>query len=113
MIHLGKNTKSTIISKEYLLTPQNSYRGLVRISPNADTARNFHNVIVVNGDNCGAHTFPYIESKKSISKKLTRLQRVKLVKTSFYCNHRNSKSDCAYRKRRTKKTHKTPTTLSR
>jgi Fe-S cluster assembly protein SufB len=44
MIHLGKNTKSTIISKEYLLTPQNSYRGLVRISPNADNARN-HNVI--------------------------------------------------------------------
>jgi Fe-S cluster assembly protein SufB len=65
MIHLGKNTKSTIISKGISAgRSSNSYRGLVRISPRAENARNFTQCdSLLLGDTCGAHTFPYIESK--------------------------------------------------
>ena len=63
MIHLGKNTKSTIISKGISAGhAQNSYRGLVHIMPNAINARNFTRCdSLLIGDKCGAHTFPYIE----------------------------------------------------
>ena len=65
MIHLGKNTKSTISSKGISAgRSSNSYRGLVRISPRAENARNFTQCdSLLLGDTCGAHTFPYIESK--------------------------------------------------
>jgi len=65
MIHLGKNTKSTIISKGISAgKSQNSYRGLVRISSKASNARNFSQCdSLLMGDQCGAHTFPYIEIK--------------------------------------------------
>lgn len=65
MIHLGKNTKSTIISKGISAgKSQNAYRGLVRMSPKADGARNYTQCdSLLIGDKCGAHTFPYIESK--------------------------------------------------
>ncbi len=65
MIHLGKNTKSTIISKGISAgKSQNAYRGLVRMNPNAEGARNFTQCdSLLIGDKCGAHTFPYIESK--------------------------------------------------
>ena len=65
MIHLGKNTKSTIISKGISASKSsNSYRGLVRMSPRADGARNFTQCdSLLIGDQCSAHTFPYIESK--------------------------------------------------
>ncbi|WP_111655834.1 Fe-S cluster assembly protein SufB [Isoalcanivorax indicus] len=65
MIHLGKNTKSTIISKGISAgRSSNSYRGLVRISPRAENARNFTQCdSLLLGDACGAHTFPYIESR--------------------------------------------------
>jgi Fe-S cluster assembly protein SufB len=65
MIHLGKNTKSTIISKGISAgRAQNAYRGLVRISPRAEGARNFTQCdSLLIGDQCGAHTFPYIESR--------------------------------------------------
>lgn len=65
MIHLGKNTKSTIISKGISAAKsQNAYRGLVRMSPRADGARNYTQCdSLLIGDKCGAHTFPYIESK--------------------------------------------------
>ncbi len=65
MIHLGKNTKSTIISKGISAgRSQNAYRGLVRISPRAENARNFTQCdSLLLGDQCGAHTFPYIESR--------------------------------------------------
>ena len=65
MIHLGKNTKSTIISKGISAgKSQNSYRGLVRISSKATNARNFSQCdSLLMGDQCGAHTFPYIEIK--------------------------------------------------
>lgn len=65
MIHLGKNTKSTIISKGISAgKSSNAYRGLVRMSPRADGARNFTQCdSLLIGDQCAAHTFPYIESK--------------------------------------------------
>lgn len=63
MIHLGRNTRSTIISKGISAgKSQNSYRGLVRISKKAQNARNFSQCdSLLMGDKCGAHTFPYIE----------------------------------------------------
>tara|TARA_R110001606_G_scaffold98544_1_gene217594 strand:+ start:65128 stop:66570 length:1443 start_codon:yes stop_codon:yes gene_type:complete len=65
MIHLGKNTKSTIVSKGISAgRSNNSYRGLVRMGPRAENARNFTQCdSLLLGDTCGAHTFPYIESK--------------------------------------------------
>ena len=65
MIHLGKNTKSTIIAKGISTAKgQNTYRGLVRIAPTAHNARNFTQCdSLLIGEHCGAHTFPYIEVK--------------------------------------------------
>ena len=65
MIHLGQNTRSTIIAKGISAGRSNSaYRGLVRINPGADGARNYTQCdSLLIGDRCGAHTFPYIESK--------------------------------------------------
>jgi Fe-S cluster assembly protein SufB len=69
MIHLGKNTKSTIVSKGISAgKSQNSYRGLVKIGKKADGSRNYSvcdSMLI--GDQCGAHTFPYIESNNSTS----------------------------------------------
>lgn len=67
MIHLGRNTKSTIISKGISAgKSHNSYRGLVRINPRAENSRNFSQCdSLLLGDRCGAHTFPYIETKNS------------------------------------------------
>lgn len=63
MIHLGKNTKSRIVSKGISAgRSDNSYRGLVKITKNADNARNFSQCdSLLLGDKCGAHTFPYLE----------------------------------------------------
>ncbi|MBT8135600.1 MAG: Fe-S cluster assembly protein SufB, partial [Gammaproteobacteria bacterium] len=63
MIHIGKNTKSTIVSKGVSAgRAQNSYRGLVKVLPRADGARNYAQCdSLLMGDQCGAHTFPYIE----------------------------------------------------
>jgi len=65
MIHIGKNTRSTIIAKGIsALKSENTYRGLVKMNPGADGARNFTQCdSLLIGDQCGAHTFPYIESK--------------------------------------------------
>ncbi|WP_100644022.1 Fe-S cluster assembly protein SufB [Alteromonas facilis] len=65
MIHLGKNTRSTIISKGISAgKSNNAYRGLVQMGPKADGARNFTECdSLLIGDQCGAHTFPYIESR--------------------------------------------------
>ena len=65
MIHLGKNTRSTIVSKGISAgKSSNAYRGLVRMGPRAENARNFTQCdSLLLGDTCGAHTFPYIESK--------------------------------------------------
>ncbi len=65
MVHIGKNTSSTIISKGISARfAQNAYRGLVRVNPGADNARNYTQCdSMLLGDTCGAHTFPYIEVK--------------------------------------------------
>ncbi|PSJ16226.1 Fe-S cluster assembly protein SufB [Nitrosomonas supralitoralis] len=67
MIHLGKNTRSTIVSKGISAGHSNSsYRGLVRISPTAEGARNYSQCdSMLIGDQCGAHTFPYIQVHNS------------------------------------------------
>jgi Fe-S cluster assembly protein SufB len=67
MIHMGKNTRSTIISKGISAgRSQNAYRGLVRMNPGAEGARNYTQCdSLLIGDRCGAHTFPYIESKNA------------------------------------------------
>jgi Fe-S cluster assembly protein SufB len=67
MIHIGKNTKSTIISKGISAgRSDNSYRGLVKVNKNAEGARNFSQCdSMLMGDRCGAHTFPYIEVDNS------------------------------------------------
>lgn len=69
MIHLGKNTRSRIISKGISAgQSQNSYRGLVEINANAHSSRNFTQCdSLLIGDKCGAHTFPYIEGRNSSS----------------------------------------------
>ena len=65
MVHLGKNTRSTIVSKGISAgRGQNSYRGLVQVGKKATNARNFSQCdSLLIGDQCGAHTFPYIEAK--------------------------------------------------
>ena len=91
MIHLGKNTKSTIISKGISAgKSQNSYRGLVRISARADNARNFSQCdSLLMGNNCGAHTFPYIESKNSSAIIEHEATTSKIGEDQvFYCNQR-------------------------
>ncbi len=67
MIHMGKNTKSTIITKGISAgRSNNTYRGLVRMAPTATNARNFTQCdSLLIGDQCGAHTFPYVESKNA------------------------------------------------
>ncbi|MFT6028481.1 MAG: Fe-S cluster assembly protein SufB [Oleiphilaceae bacterium] len=69
MIHLGKNTRSTIIAKGISAGKSDStYRGLVRMGPGAENARNYTQCdSLLIGDQCGAHTFPYIESKNKSS----------------------------------------------
>ncbi len=67
MIHIGKNTSSTIISKGIsAMKGQNSYRGLVKIQSSAEGAKNYSECdSLLIGDKCGAHTFPYLESKNA------------------------------------------------
>src|SRR5262249_59995298 len=69
MIHIGKNTRSTIISKGISAAEgSNTYRGLVKVLPRAANARNYTQCdSMLLGDRCGAHTFPYIELGNSSS----------------------------------------------
>ncbi|WP_213524245.1 Fe-S cluster assembly protein SufB [Nonlabens sp.] len=91
MIHLGKNTKSTIISKGISAgKSQNSYRGLVKIGARATNARNFSQCdSLLMGNECGAHTFPYIENSNSTSKVEHEATTSKIGEDQiFYCNQR-------------------------
>lgn len=91
MIHLGNNTRSTIISKGISAgKSQNSYRGLVQVSARAENARNFSQCdSLLMGNNCGAHTFPYIESKNSTAKIEHEATTSKIGEDQvFYCNQR-------------------------
>ena len=91
MIHLGKNTKSTIISKGISAgKSQNSYRGLVQINSRADNARNFSQCdSLLMGNQCGAHTFPYIEVKNKTAQIEHEATTSKIGEDQiFYCNQR-------------------------
>ena len=91
MIHLGKNTRSTIISKGISAgKSQNSYRGLVQISPRAKNARNFSQCdSLLMGNDCGAHTFPYIETKNNTAQIEHEATTSKIGEDQiFYCNQR-------------------------
>ena len=91
MIHLGKDTKSTIISKGVSAgNSQNSYRGLVKISPHAKNARNFSQCdSLLMGNDCGAHTFPYIEAQNRSAQIEHEATTSKIGEDQiFYCNQR-------------------------
>ena len=91
MIHLGKNTKSTIISKGISAgNSQNSYRGLVQINSRAENARNFSQCdSLLMGNACGAHTFPYIEVKNKTAQIEHEATTSKIGEEQlFYCNQR-------------------------
>ncbi len=91
MIHLGKNTKSTIISKGISAgKSQNSYRGLVQVHPRATNARNFSQCdSLLMGNDCGAHTFPYIEVRNNSAQIEHEATTSKIGEDQvFYCNQR-------------------------
>ena len=91
MIHIGKNTRSTIISKGISAGHgQNTYRGLVKILKGANHARNYSQCdSLLIGDECGAHTFPYIEVKNSSAQVEHEASTTKVGEDQiFYCNQR-------------------------
>ena len=91
MIHLGKNSKSTIISKGICAgKSEGSYRGLVKIMKGAENARNFSQCdSLLMGDKCGSHTFPYIEVKNKSAKVEHEATTSKIGEDQiFYCNQR-------------------------
>ena len=91
MIHLGKNTKSTIIAKGISAGfSDGNYRGLVKITKGATNSRNFSQCdSLLMGDKCGSHTFPYIEVKNNSSKVEHEATTSKIGEDQiFYCNQR-------------------------
>ena len=98
MIHLGKNTKSTIISKGISAgRSSNSYRGLVKMTKRAENSRNFSQCdSLLLGDRCGAHTYPYIktENKSSIVEHEATTSKISDDQL-FYCNQRGINTENA------------------
>lgn len=91
MVHIGKNTRSTIISKGISAgKSQNSYRGLVQVNPKASNARNFSQCdSLLMGNECGAHTFPYIEARNNSAQIEHEATTSKIGEDQiFYCNQR-------------------------
>jgi Fe-S cluster assembly protein SufB len=98
MIHIGKNTRSTIISKGISAGhSQNSYRGLVKMMKSAEGARNFSQCdSMLLGSECGAHTFPYIEVKNDSAKVEHEATTTKIGDDQiFYCNQRGLSTEDA------------------
>jgi Fe-S cluster assembly protein SufB len=98
MIHIGKNTKSTIVSKGISAGHgQNSYRGLVKVLKNAQNARNYSQCdSLLLGDKCGAHTFPYIEVDNSTAIVEHEATTSKIGEDQiFYCNQRGISTEDA------------------
>jgi Fe-S cluster assembly protein SufB len=97
MIHLGKNTRSTIVSKGISAgRGQNTYRGAVKIGKNAQNARNYSQCdSLLIGDRCGAHTFPYLEIKNTSASVEHEASTSKIGEDQiFYCEQRGiSKED--------------------
>jgi Fe-S cluster assembly protein SufB len=98
MIHIGRNTSSTIVSKGISAgLGQNSYRGLVKIQKGAANSRNFSQCdSLLIGDRCGAHTFPYIEVKNTTSKVEHEASTSKIGEDQiFYCRQRGIETEDA------------------
>ncbi len=98
MIHIGKNTKSTIISKGISAgKSQNSYRGLVKVGTNADGARNYSSCdSLLLGSECGAHTFPYMDIHNNTAIVEHEATTSKISEDQlFYCNQRGISTEDA------------------
>jgi Fe-S cluster assembly protein SufB len=98
MVHLGRNTKSTIVSKGISAGKgQNTYRGLVKIAKGAEGARNYSQCdSLLIGDRCGAHTFPYIEVKNTTSTVEHEASTSKIGEDQiFYCRQRGISTEDA------------------
>ncbi len=98
MIHVGKNTKSTIVSKGISAgVSNNSYRGLVKVLPKAEKARNYTQCdSLLIGDKCGAHTFPYIEVQNKSSRVEHEASTSKISEDQlFYCRQRGISAENA------------------
>lgn len=98
MIHIGKNTRSRIVSKGISAgKSQNSYRGQVQVMKRADNARNFSQCdSLLMGDKCGAHTFPYIDIQNSTAKVEHEATTSKIGEDQlFYCNQRGISTEDA------------------
>ena len=98
MVHIGKNTKSTIVSKGISAGHgDNSYRGLVRINKGADGARNFSQCdSMLIGDKCGAHTFPYLEVRNPTAQVEHEASTSKIGEDQiFYCRQRGISTEDA------------------
>jgi Fe-S cluster assembly protein SufB len=98
MIHIGRNTRSTIVSKGISAgRGQNAYRGLVKILKSADGARNYSQCdSLLLGDRCGAHTFPYIEVKNATAKVEHEASTSRIGEDQlFYCRQRGLSAEDA------------------
>lgn len=98
MVHIGKNTRSTIVSKGISAgNGQNTYRGLVKVNKGAENARNYSQCdSMLLGDRCGAHTFPYIEVKNPTAKVEHEASTSKIGEDQiFYCNQRGISTEDA------------------
>ena len=98
MIHIGKNTSSTIVSKGISAgVSSNSYRGLVKIMPGAENARNFSQCdSMLMGDTCGAHTFPYLEVRNKSAQVEHEATTSKIGEDQiFYLNQRGIETEDA------------------
>ena len=98
MIHLGKNTRSTIVSKGISAgKSENSYRGLVRVAARADNARNYSQCdSLLLGDKCGAHTFPYMDIHNDTAVVEHEATTSKINEDQiFYCNQRGISTEDA------------------
>ncbi len=98
MTHIGKNTKSIVVSKGISAgKSQNSYRGLVRVLKGAENARNFSQCdSLLLGDKCGAHTFPYLEVDNDSAKVEHEATTSKIGEDQiFYCNQRGIDTETA------------------
>jgi Fe-S cluster assembly protein SufB len=98
MIHIGKNTKSTIVSKGISAgNGQNTYRGQVKILKGADNARNFSQCdSMLIGEKCGAHTFPYIDVQNPLARMEHEATTSKIGEDQiFYCNQRGISTEDA------------------
>jgi len=98
MIHIGRNTKSTVLSKGISAGHgQNSYRGLIKVLPSAENARNYTRCdSLLLGDKCGAHTFPYIEVKNPSAKVEHEASTSRIGEEQlFYCTQRGISTEDA------------------